>query len=170
MAISIDWYVNKTVFSLLTILVVFILSFFFKKVIDFIFLGIKNRLGNQNIMARTRTVRSLIKNIVDFTLLSIAILTILSYWGFNIIPILTGAGILGFAISFGAQTLIKDLINGFFIFAEDQFNVGDRVKIEKFEGEVYKITLRMTILKDKNGNTIYIPNSQIWTIVKLKER
>jgi len=52
--------------------------------------------------------------------------------------------------------------------AENQFNIGDKVKIGKLEGEVFKMTMRMTVLKDKNGNLIYIPNSQIATVIKLK--
>jgi small conductance mechanosensitive channel len=120
------------------------------------------------VLARTRTIRSLLKNLIDAVLLLITLLIILSSWGVNIIPILTGAGVLGLAFSFGAQTLVKDIIAGFFIILEDQFDVGDTVEIAKIEGEVYKMTLRVTVLKDKKENLIYIPNSQITTVKKLK--
>ena len=73
-------------------------------------------------------------------------------------------------LSFGAQTLVKDIIAGFFIIAENQFNIGDKIQIGKLEGEVNKMTLRLTVLKDKNGNLIYIPNSQITTVIKLSEK
>ena len=89
--------------------------------------------------------------------------------GFNITPLLTGAGILGLAISFGAQTLVKDLISGFFILFENQFNVGDTIKIDTFEGIVYKITFRTTILKNKDNNFIYIPNSNTQKVIVKKK-
>lgn len=163
-----DSYLNRVFFSSAVILVVFFISYFIKKSINLLFAGIKRRVEEAETLAKTKTVSLLLKNIVDVALLLVAILIILSSWGVNIVPILTGAGILGLAFSFGAQTLVKDLIEGFFIIAENQFNIGDKIQIGKLEGEVYKMTLRLTILKDKNGNLIYIPNSQITTIVKLK--
>lgn len=163
-----DSYLNRVFFSSAVLLVVFFISYFIKKSINLIFAGIKRRVEEAETLAKTKTVSLLLKNIVDVALLLVAILIILSSWGVNIIPILTGAGILGLAFSFGAQTLVKDLIAGFFIIAENQFNIGDKIQVGKLEGEVYKMTLRLTILKDKNGNLIYIPNSQITTIVKLK--
>ncbi len=162
-------YVTRLIYSTVALVLIFFFSLILKKIIDIVVSGIGGRVGNQYILAKTRTIRSLLKNIVDVVLVLMGVLIIMSSWGFNIVPILTGAGILGLAISFGAQTLIKDLINGFLIIAEDQFNVGDRVKIGPFEGEVYKVTLRLTILKDKKENFIYIPNSQVTTVVKLKE-
>ena len=144
------------------------ISYFFKKSLDLVFAGVKKKLVNGYVLAKTRTIRSLLKNLLDVVLLLLAVLIILSDFGVNIFPILTGAGILGLAFSFGAQTLVKDLIAGFLIIVENQFNIGDKVQIGKFEGEVSKMTMRMTVLKDKNNNLIYIPNSQITTIVKLK--
>lgn len=164
-----DVYITKLVYTTAVLVLAFFFSLILKKIVDIIISGVGGRVGNQYILAKTRTIRSLLKNIIDVVLVLIGVLIIMSSWGFNIIPILTGAGILGLAISFGAQTLIKDLINGFLIIAEDQFNVGDRVKIGSFDGEVYKITLRLTILRDKKENLIYIPNSQVTTVVKLKE-
>lgn len=162
-----EFYLKKALLFLGVLLGALICSFLFKKVIDLIFIGMKTRVSNAYILAKTRTIRSLMKNLIDAILFLIASLIILSHLGVNIIPILTGAGILGLAFSFGAQTFVKDLISGFFIIAEDQFNVGDTIKIEKYEGEVVRMTLRMTVMRDKKGNTIYIPNSQITTVTKL---
>ena len=164
-----DSYLNRVFFSSAVLLFVFFISYFIKKSINLLFAGIKRRVEEAETLAKTKTVSLLLKNIVDVALLLVAILIILSSWGVNIVPILTGAGILGLAFSFGAQTLVKDLIAGFFIIFENQFNIGDKIQVGKLEGEVYKMTLRLTILKDKNGNLIYIPNSQITTIIKLKK-
>jgi len=169
-AFSSEVNITRSIYSVITLAIALVISIGVKKLIDLIFLGVKSKVANQHILAKTRTIRSLLKNIIDAIILVIVLLMVLSHWGFDIFPILTGAGILGLAISFGSQTLIKDVINGFFIIAEDQFNVGDWVKIDKFEGEVYKITLRLTILRDENENLIYIPNSQISTVTKLKEK
>ncbi len=161
--------INRILFSITILLVSIVISYILKKSIDVIFAGVRRRVVQERTLAKTKTARSLIKTIIDVILFIIAVLMVLSQWGVNILPILTGAGILGLAISFGAQTLIKDLISGFFILMEDQYNLGDRVKINTFEGEVYSITLRLTILKDSKGNRIYIPNSQVTSVVRFKK-
>jgi small conductance mechanosensitive channel len=160
---------NRFVVSSLIFILYLIVSNILKKTIDKLFLGIKKRVSEERMLAKTKTLRGFLKNIVDFILLFVAVLMILSQFNINITPILTGAGVLGLAISFGSQTLIKDLISGFFILIEDQFNVGDYVKIGNFEGEVYKLTMRLTVLKDKDGNLVYIPNSQIVNVVRIKK-
>lgn len=163
-----DYYLNRLFFSAGVLIATLFISYFLKKSVDLVFAGVKRKVADSYVLAKTRTIRSLLNNVIDAVLFSVAVLIILSNWGVNVTPILTGAGILGLAFSFGAQTLVKDLIAGFFIIIENQFNIGDRIQIGKLEGEVYKMTLRMTVLKDKNGNLIYIPNSQITTVIRLK--
>lgn len=163
-----DFYLNKLFFVAGTLIATYIISSLIKKSLDLVFMGVKNKVTNVYILSKTRTIRSLLKNIIDVVLFLFAVLIILSDFGVNIVPILTGAGILGLAFSFGAQSLVKDLIAGFFIIIENQFNIGDKIQIGKLEGEVSKMTLRITVLKDKSENLIYIPNSQITTVIKLK--
>jgi len=160
--------INKILFSSGVLIATLLISFVFKKAVDLVFSGVKRKVANTFIIAKTKTLRSLLKNIIDTVLIVTGILVILSYWGVNIAPILTGAGILGLAFSFGAQTFVKDVISGFLIVLENQFNIGDFIRVDKYEGEVYRMTLRMTVLRDKMGNLVYIPNSQISTVVKLK--
>ncbi len=155
----------RLILSLLLIFSYFFLSKFVKRNIDKFFI-----IGQKKIVKRIKTVRFFTQSIFDSVVLISILLIIFSIWGFNITPFLTGAGIFGLAITFGGQNLIKDLISGFFILWENQFNVGDRVKIGNFEGEVYKMTMRMTVLRDDKENLIYIPNSQINSVVKLKKR
>lgn len=161
--------IDKLILSSIILIVAFISSYLLKKSIDLVFLEIKQKVSHKTVLAKTRTIRSLLKNVIDVVLFTIAFLMVLAHWGVNIVPILTGAGILGLAFSFGAQTLVKDLISGFFIIVEDQFNVGNKIKIGDFSGEVRKITLRSTTLLDKDGNLIIIPNSQITAVVKYKD-
>ncbi len=110
------------------------------------------------------------KHTARITIYTFALLIILDKIGVNILPFLTGAGIIGLAISFGSQTLVKDIISGIFIIVEDQFNVGDYVKIGSFEGKVKKITLKATHLEDSDKNKIIIPNSQINSVLIYKSR
>ncbi len=146
-----------------------ILSTLIKKFIDLAFHSFKKHASGGHLISKTRTIRSLLKNISDGVFIIVALLIILSNYGIDIRPILAGAGIVGLALSLGSQTLVKDFLAGFFIIIEDQFNIGDKVKIGIHEGTVDKITLRLTILRDSSGNLIYIPNSQILTVIKYKE-
>jgi moderate conductance mechanosensitive channel len=115
---------------------------------------------------RAKTLGSLINNILSVTFYGIAVVMVLSQWGINIMPILTGAGIMGLAVGFGAQTLVKDMINGFFILADNQFNVGDNVEIGGLKGTVEEMKLRVTLLRGDNNVIHTIPNSNISTVTK----
>ena len=79
-------------------------------------------------------------------------------------PILTSAGILGLAVGFGAQSLVKDVISGFFILLEDQYGVGDAVRIGDLEGAVEHMTLRITILRNFEGHVHVIPNGIVTSL------
>lgn len=119
--------------------------------------------------SRARTLQALVRSVASVVIFLMVVLVILAQFGINITPILTGAGLIGLAISLGAQSLVKDFIAGFFIIVEDQYNIGDKVKIGENKGEVYKLTLRLTVLKDKDGNLINIPNSTITTVTAFKK-
>lgn len=114
---------------------------------------------------RIKTLKNLLQSSLAFGLFAIMILMVMKELGYDIIPFLTGAGLFGLALSFGAQTLIKDIISGVFLIIDNQYNVGDSVKIGDHKGKVYKINLRTTVLKDDKNNLIYIPNSEIKSTV-----
>lgn len=164
-----DSYFGDVLFTTVVLFVNLVASIVIKKVIDIIFRGVKSRKLSSHILSKTRTIRSLLKNAFDVVFLIISALIILSHWGVDIRPVLAGAGIVGLALSFGSQTLVKDLLGGIFIITEDQFNIGDTVKIGDNMGKVEKFTLRMTVLRNKENNLVYIPNSQILTVTKFTE-
>lgn len=139
-------------------------------VVGILFKKIGNQANSKTFAAKTRTIEYLIKSILNLVILGMTVLTVLSLWGINILPLLTGVGILGLGFSFGAQTLVKDLIAGFFILVENQYNVGDKIKSGTYEGEVIKITLRLTILRDGKGHITYIPNSQILAVTRYADK
>jgi moderate conductance mechanosensitive channel len=109
---------------------------------------------------RAQTLASLLNNIGAIVIVSLAVLTVLGTF-IDIRPLLAGAGIIGLAISFGAQSLVKDVISGSFILMEGQFGIGDVVRIGDTGGLVEKITLRTTILRDNQGVVHVIPNGEI---------
>ncbi len=137
------------------------------RAIDLLIIGVRKSVGSERVVVRTRTIRNLLKGLVAVVIYVISIIIILEKWGVNTAPILTGAGLIGLAFSFGSQSIIKDVISGVFIVLDDIYNVGDRVKIGSETGNVEKITLRMTILKDEKDNVVYIPNSQVNAVVRL---
>lgn len=110
---------------------------------------------------REATLLKLLENVITYVVYFISAVMILEYCGLPIKGLLAGAGIFGLAIGFGAQSLVKDIIAGFFIIFEDQFSVGDYIKINPFEGEVLEIGLRTTKLKSKTGELHVIPNGSI---------
>jgi small conductance mechanosensitive channel len=110
---------------------------------------------------RARTAASLVRTGGATLVLLIAALMVFREFGMDITPLLAGAGVAGLAIGFGAQSLIKDVIAGFFILMEDQYHVGDVIQAAGVSGQVERITLRMTIVRDLNGAVHFIPNGEI---------
>lgn len=118
---------------------------------------------------RIVTVTNLIKRIIKIILIFIGVTIIMSVFKISIAPILATLGVFSLAIGVGAQSLVKDLINGFFIIFEDQYSVGDLVEVEGIEGIVEDLGLRVTKIRDFSKILHVIPNSNI-SIVSNKER
>ncbi|WP_040206683.1 mechanosensitive ion channel family protein [Neobacillus jeddahensis] len=110
---------------------------------------------------REDTLSKLLDSVLTYVIYFIAIMMVLSVLGINVQALLAGAGIVGLAVGFGAQSLVKDIISGFFIIFEDQFSVGDHVRIDQFEGTVETIGLRTTKIKSWTGEVHILPNGSI---------
>ncbi len=110
---------------------------------------------------RSETIGKLMSSVIKYMIVLVAIFLILSAWGVQTPTLLAGAGILGLAISFGAQSLIEDIFCGLFIIFEKQFSVGDVIQINDMRGSVIEIGLRITKIQDKNGDILIINNSDI---------
>ncbi len=122
--------------------------------------GRHSRLWYQN---RTQTLATVLTTTAGAVIGLIAVFMLLGEFGVNITPLLAGAGVLGVAIGFGAQSLIKDFISGLFIFLEDHYNKGDVVEVAGRVGTVEEINLRRTVLRDLDGIVHSIPNGEIST-------
>src|SRR5271169_324258 len=114
-----------------------------------------------------RTLSSVTYSIGLFVILFIASMQVLALLGVNMGPLLASAGVAGLAIGFGAQTLVKDFINGFFILAENQYDIGDTVRIAGVQGVVENMTLRRTVLRDADGTVHTVPSSDIQVVSNL---
>jgi moderate conductance mechanosensitive channel len=123
--------------------------------------------GSPETSKKRRTLVPLTATVVKYAALSIGGLVVLQLVGINITPILAGVGILGLAVGFGAQTLVKDIINGLFILVEDSISVGDVVNIRNTGGLVEAVNLRTIRLRDLQGSVHIIPNSQVEMITNM---
>lgn len=113
---------------------------------------------------RAQTLIKLLRQLIVVAVWVMAILMALAELGVNIAPILAGAGVMGLAIGFGAQNLVRDVISGFFLILEDQVRVGDYVTINGTSGQVEKITLRTLLIRDVEGVVHVFPNGTIATL------
>lgn len=115
----------------------------------------------QEQLGRLRTINGLVRNAVNVVVVGVATLMALRELGLDVAPLLTGAGIAGLAIGFGAQNLVRDVISGFFLILEDQVHVGDVVKINGTGGVVESLQLRTMTLRDLSGTVHVFPNGLI---------
>ena len=118
---------------------------------------------------RAETLGHIIVTTGNIVIYIVILLMTLSLFGVDITPILAGAGVIGLAIGFGAQSMVKDFVSGLFILVENQYGIGDRLKIGGFEGRVIRITMRSTVLRDDEGKTFYISNGLIKDVTNLSQ-
>ncbi len=116
---------------------------------------------------RSETFRSIASSIFSYIIFFIMAVVILRLFGVDVTSILAAAGVVGIGIAFGAQTLIKDIISGLFIWGEGTIAVGDLVSINGLDGTVESITIRTTSLRNYNGNVYNIPNGDIRTVTNM---
>ncbi len=128
---------------------------------------VEERLGVARVSQRTETLRHIIRSGAKTVLIVLVILNIGLELGFyaSLTPLWASAGIVGLAVGFGAQSLVKDVISGFFILFEDQFGVGDVVKIGDFSGVVEQMTLRATVLRNLEGQVYVVPNGNVQNVI-----
>src|SRR5882757_3886519 len=155
------------------IVFVAVVSFFLIRLLS----AITARLGTLKVTdryseARARQVKTMagvIESVGNFAIFFVASLEILSQLGFNLGPLLASAGIAGLAIGFGAQTLVKDVINGFFILLENQYDIGDSIRIAGVRGNVEDMSLRRTVHSIPNSEIKLVSNmSRDWSQVLIR--
>ncbi len=159
--------ITKVIMILIYILVAIVVIAILNKIIEQAFkIQNKSKKGNKK---RSKTLISLVQNIVKYIVWFVVITTILSKFGISVEGIIASAGVVGIAVGFGAQTIVKDIITGFFIIFENQFDVGDYVKINSSgttvaEGTVKSIGLRSTRINTISGELTILPNGSMGEI------
>ena len=154
--------------KLLILLIIFLLS---KKIINFLF---KHTVGRSiswtfQTPARKKTIERLLHNCMNYILYFFFVYWLLSILGVPVASLLAGAGLAGVALGLGAQGFLSDVVNGFFILLENQFEVGDSVEVETVTGLVSTVGIRTTQIRGFDGTLHFIPNRNI-TIVSNKSR
>jgi moderate conductance mechanosensitive channel len=118
---------------------------------------------------RARTMGTLLKSIISAVVFTVLVIMVLAELGYNIAPILAGAGVLGVAVGFGSQSLVKDFLSGVFMLVEDQYGVGDVVDLGSATGTVEAVSLRVTRLRDVDGTVWYVRNGEILRVGNMSQ-
>lgn len=159
--ILIDWLLVHGLKIALILLAAYLFSFFGRKLINrLIIKGIKNG-TKEAVVKRQKTLIRIFSGALRVFVWLVGVMMILAELGINIGPILAGAGILGVAIGFGAQYMIRDFLAGLFIILENQYRIGDVVCLDGTCGSVEDIDLRKTVLRDLDGVLHYVPNGEV---------
>ena len=148
-------------------LIAFILSRILRLVTHHMIRVAEQHSANQGRIGQVKTLSGVIRTTGMTAILLITGLQFLDALGVNLAPLLASAGVVGIAIGLAAQNIVKDMLNGILILIEDQFNVGDTVRLAGLAGTVEAMTLRRTTVRDGDGTLYVIPNSQITTVANL---
>ena len=122
-------------------------------------------LMSQRRRARAEAIASLLRSITSAFIACIGVLLVLAQLEINITPLLASAGVIGVALGFGAQSLVKDYLSGIFLILEDQYGVGDVVDLGPVVGTVEEVTLRVTRVRDMSGVVWYVRNGEVLRVV-----
>ncbi len=152
---SVDSIIGTVITIFVASLLLRISNFFIKKTIE----------RESKYQKRITTIMKVVNSIIKYVIYLVTILVVLSFWNVNVMPALAGLGILGLVIGMGAQSLVKDIIAGFFIIFDRQYDVGDIVEINGFKGEVVDIGLKSTRIKNWKQDISILANGSIGTII-----
>ncbi|HEV8560936.1 MAG TPA: mechanosensitive ion channel family protein [Actinophytocola sp.] len=179
LAASADWLVAKPLRILMILVIAFVVRLLARRLIDrltrdtgdktpTLLRPLKERapqalgvLVSERRNQRARTIGSVLKSIISFVVFGLTFILVLGELGLNLAPIVASAGIVGVAIGFGAQNLVKDFLSGIFMVLEDQYGVGDVVDVGPASGTIEAVGLRVTTLRDVNGTVWYVRNGEI---------
>jgi len=163
------WLIGKPLTVLVLLVVAVIARWLLFRVIDRAVSSITSTPLAERRALRARTMGSLLKSIATGVIFAIVLLMVLDEVGVSVAPLLAGAGIVGVAIGFGAQSLVKDFLSGIFMIFEDQYGVGDVVDLGEASGTIEAVGLRVTRLRDVNGTVWYVRNGEILRVGNMSQ-
>jgi small-conductance mechanosensitive channel len=175
---AIDWFVARPLAAVVVVVIAALLVRWLRKLVTAVItravagdaaialdrLSGANRVVDVRQTARASTVAAVARAFVSAIVWSVATLTVLGMFDLDLGPLIAGAGIAGVAIGFGAQSLVKDCIAGFFILLEDQYGVGDTIEVDPIAGNVEGLTLRVTRIRGFDGTLWTVPNGTIMQV------
>jgi len=167
LARTVDFLVSRPLRIVLVIVIAAVGARLVRRAIRRFAQGIANRAGalggdgNVRAAARARTLGSVLNSLASVVIYGLALLTVLGEVGVELGPLIAGAGIVGVAVGFGAQSLVKDFLSGLFMLIEDQYGVGDVIDLGDVTGTVDSVSLRSTRLRDVHGTMWHVPNGEI---------
>ncbi|MDN8617453.1 mechanosensitive ion channel family protein [Variovorax ginsengisoli] len=169
---SIDWdRWSAPALSALRILLIVVAAWIaiatLQKAVRLVRLRVEGRLDGSDGARRAETLGRVIRYLIALVIGAVAVMLVLAEVGVSLAPILGAAGVVGLAVGFGAQSLVKDYFTGFFILFEDQIRAGDVVTIAGLGGSVEDITLRHVRLRDYDGNVHFVPNGLITSVTNM---
>ncbi|MFY8050650.1 MAG: mechanosensitive ion channel family protein [Aquiluna sp.] len=161
--------IHIVVILLVAVVAKIILSFATKRAVRTIIGGVSKVqrtdvdtvMAEQRLAQRTKTIASVLDNFATWAITITAVVMVLSELGVNVGALIAVSTVIGAAIGFGAQTLVKDLISGLFIVFEDQYGVGDKVQLDGVTGVVERVGLRVTEVRDENSVLWFLRNGEI---------
>lgn len=161
----VDFLIDKPLTIAVILVVAFVLNRIVRRTIDRFAKELIDRSGAGDTgvrsAARAHTIAAVLRGLSTAAIYSMALLTVLGEFNIDLAPLIAGAGVVGLALGFGAQSLVKDFLAGIFILIEDQYGVGDIVDFGDASGTVEALTLRSTRVRDTNGTVWHVPNGQI---------
>lgn len=167
-----DWLLGSGLSAVVVMIVTIFLMRFASALIKTTFAVYEKRIATQSgehLKRRAQTLSTIFSGLAQATIFFIGLMVALQQGGLNITPILASAGLLGLAIGFGAQSLIKDIFAGVMILFEEQYSVGDTIKIGEVSGTVEALTLRATRVRGGDGALTIFPNGNIATVANLSK-
>jgi small conductance mechanosensitive channel len=167
-----EWLVDKGLSSVIVIVVTIFLMRFVGALIRTSFELYERRVAersDEKMRRRLQTLSAIFWGFAETVIFFIGLLVALQQAGLNITPILASAGIIGIAVGFGAQSLIRDIFAGFMVLLEDQYSVGDTIKVGEVTGTVEALTLRSTRVRGSDGALTIFPNGSIATVANLSK-
>jgi len=178
------WHVPISIGIILVValLVRIALHFVIRRVVDQVVTGIKRKqnvtetraltvspLAAVRVVQRTRTLGSVLNNVVTVLVVAVALVLILAQLDVNLVTVLSAAGVVGAGLAFGAQNIVKDVLNGIFMIAEDQLGVGDVVDVGPATGVVEAVGIRVTQVRDVNGILWFVRNGEILRVGNMSQ-
>jgi small-conductance mechanosensitive channel len=132
--------------------------------------GFVKKISGRISRTRVATLSSLLSAVLSTLIYIVTFIIILKEIGFDVTPLLASAGVVGIALAFGAQTVVKDVLGGFFLLIEDQFREGETIEAGGKKGVVEKATLRQVSLREKDGDINFIPYSSITVVTNFSRK